>query len=854
MIPLALSLGIVCAHAEDGHEAWLRYARISNAALYAWIPSRIVVDTPGDKAAAEELARGLRSMLGREFSVSSAVGEQRAIVLRSPRAGETVRGEQFEILSITPRHKQLELVAATQPAQLYAVFQLLAEIGAQKTIPSDDRQSPSAAIRWIDQWDNPDGTIERGYAGPSIFFEGGHVRGDLARAGEYGRLLASVGINGCNINNVNADLKTLTTENLRDFARVAAVFRRWGVRLALSVDLTSPQVVGNLSTFDPVDPAVAAWWQAKVDEIYQLIPDFGGFTVKADSEGRKGPSQYGRSPADAANVLARALKPHGGVVLYRGFVYNNHLDWTDLKADRARAGVDNFVRYDGTFEPNVVIQSKEGPIDFQTREPVSPLFGALPHTNVAIEVQASQEYTGQQRHMVWLAPMWQWALNTDLRVGGRSTPMRDIVAGMSFPLADGSPRMGGFVSVTNVGMEPNWMHHPMALANLYGFGKLAWNPQVKLDDVIDEWTRLTWGNDPEVVRTISSLQANSWQVYESYTGPNGMGTLTDIIGVHFGPGIESAEHNGWGQWFRGEKNGVGMDRTVATGTGYAGQYPKALAAKYESLATTPDDLLLFFHHVPYDYKLRSGATLIQSIYDVHYQGASAAAAYVPRWAALKSKVDPERYAQVLELFTFQAGHALVWRDAIDTWFHRISGIEDTKGRVGHDPNRIEAEAMQAKGYEVIEPTPFETTSGGKAVVCHDAKGCTLTTTLNKAAGKYNIAVQYFDLRTGVSQYKLRLNGKVIAKWGADAILPPAVVRPRLDGQTSTRYTARDIDLKPGDSLELEGIPDLILRDGRAGGPQDKAAVASGPTPTNDTRELAPVDYIEIGPSGLITPQ
>ena len=486
---------------------------------------------------------------------------------------------------------------------------------------------------------------------------------------------------------------------------------------------------------------------------------------------------------------------------------------------------------------------------------MSPLFSALPKTSMAIEVQASQEYTGQQRHMVWLAPMWQWALDTDLHVGGRSTPVREIVEGRSFPLANGQARPGGFVSVTNVGMETNWMHHPMALANLYGFGRLAWNPQAKLEDVIDQWTRLTWGNDLEVVRTITALQSNSWNVYEGYTGPNGMGTLTDILGVHFGPGIESAERNGWGQWFRGEKDGIGMDRTVATGTGYAGQYPKALAATYESLATTPDNLLLFFHHVPYDYKLHSGKTLIQSIYDVHYRAALEAAKYVPQWVTLEHKVDQERYQQVLELFTFQAGHAIVWRDAIDNWFQRISGIADTQGRVGHDANRIEAESMAAKGYEVVEPQPWETTSGGKAVVCHDAGGCTLTTKLDKAAGKYDVAVQYFDLRTGVSRYILRVNGVEVAKWSADAVLPPAVVRPRMDGQTSTRYTAYNVALKPGDVLELQGFPELILRGNPRGRPQDAAAIAPATrSATTEMRELAPVDYIEIGPSGLITPQ
>ena len=476
-------------------------------------------------------------------------------------------------------HKVFAIWGTTSASEMYAVFHLLEEVGAQQTIPKDYRSAPSAPIRWVDEWDNLNGTIERGYAGRSIFFENGHVRQDLTRAGEYARLLASIGINGCNVNNVNADLDVLTTEHLKEFARIADVFRPWGVRLGLSVDLTSPETVGGLSTFDPLDPQVIVWWQKKVDEVYTLIPDFGGFTVKADSEGRKGPSQYGRTPADAANVLARALAPHHGVVMYRGFVYNNHLDWHDLKADRARAGVDNFAYLDGKFDKNVIIQIKEGPIDFQAREPVSPLFAALRHTPEAIELQTTQEYTGQQRHMVWLPSMWHWVLDTDMRADGKYTPVKEIIEGRSF-----NQPTGGFVSVVNVGMEPNWLHHPMAMANLWGYGRLAWNPDEPLEQIIDTWTRLTWGNDPQVDRAIDTMQMASWRNYESYTGPNGMGTLTDILGYHFGPGIESAERNGWGQWFRGEKDGIGMDRTVATGTGFIGQYPKELAAKYESLA------------------------------------------------------------------------------------------------------------------------------------------------------------------------------------------------------------------------------------------------------------------------------
>lgn len=851
----------VRARAEDGSAAWLRYAAIPNPEMYSNLPSSIISVTK-DSPAAQELQRGLASMLGRKFvivppgegltkpdgiligPIVRSIAGHRATHDDAPKTDEEFR-ISFKLRGSPAR---LAITGASSRAELYGVFHLLEEIASQQPIPPEYISNPSAPIRWTDEWDNLNGTIERGYAGPSIFFENGHVRQDLTRAGQYARLLASIGINGCNVNNVNADLDLLTTEHLKEFARIADVFRPWGVKLALSIDLTSPQTVGGLNTFDPLDPKVIGWWQKKVDEIYTLIPDFGGFTVKADSEGRKGPSQYGRTPADAANVLARALAPHHGVVLYRGFVYNNHLDWHDLKADRARAGVDNFAYLDGKFDKNVIIQIKEGPIDFQAREPVSPLFSALRHTPEAIELQTTQEYTGQQRHMVWLPSMWKWVLDTDMRVDGKPSDVKDIVTGKTF-----DQPTGGFVSVVNVGMEPNWLHHPMAMANLYGFGKLAWNPNEPLEKIIDTWTRLTWGNDPQVDRTIDAMQMKSWHVYESYTGPNGMGTLTNILGYHFGPGIESAERNGWGQWFRGEKDGIGMDRTISMGTGFIGQYPRELAEKYESLATCPDDLLLFFHHVPYDYKLHSGKTLVQSIYDSHYAGALAAAEYVQQWESLKAKIDPERYQKTDALFGYQAGHSIVWRDAIDNWFHRISAIDDSQGRVGHDPNRIEAEDMKAAGYKTVAVTPWETASGGKAVECHDASGCLLTTTLQKPAGTYDIAVQYFDIWSGVSTYTLTLNGSAVATWKADNKLPPAQPDEHLDGQTSTRRTIRHVALKPGDVLQLRGVPDLRpvlfhgLQTARISGKQ-------GLRMQPNLQEYAPVDYIEIGPDGPITPQ
>jgi alpha-glucuronidase len=561
------------------------------------------------------------------------------------------------------------------------VFDLLSKIARGESVAAiDEEQQPYAPIRWVNQWDNLDGRIERGYGGPSIFFADGNVRSDLTRAGEYARLLASIGINGCTINNVNAAPGILEDSFIGQVGRIADVFRPWGVQLSLSVDLSSPKVMGGLDTFDPLDPRVAEWWRKKVDEIYRHIPDFGGFVVKADSEGRLGPSTYGRTPADAANVIARALKPHGGVVFYRAFVYNHHLDWHDLKNDRAKAAYDNFHPLDGAFDDNVIIQIKNGPIDFQVREPASPLFAGLRRTNEAVELQITQEYTGQQRHLCFLVPMWKEVLDFDMRVDAKPAPVKDLVAGRVFHRP-----VGGFVGVANVGMDANWMGSPLAMANLYGFGRLAWNPNLSAEKIVDEWTRLTFGSDPLVVKTIDEMQLSSWHVYESYTGSLGVGTLTNIVGNHYDPGPQSSEENGWGQWHRADHQGIGMDRTVATGTGYIGQYPPEVQKLYEPLANCPDNLLLFFHHVPYTYVLHSGKTVIQHVYDSHYDGADRARDLIAQWKVLAGHIDEERYGDVLARLEYQAGQAIVWRDAICNWIYGLSGIPDDKGRVGSQP-------------------------------------------------------------------------------------------------------------------------------------------------------------------------
>jgi alpha-glucuronidase len=681
------------ASAETGAEAWLRYSALDPQTVkrYSGFPSEAVVlgESPVLKTAQQELIRGVAPMLGRELRAGSSFPAENAIVLGtfaqlqmlapSLHPPQDLTSDGYWLKSSRIRGRKCLIVAAsTDRGVVYGVFALLSKIARGESVANlNEIQQPYAPIRWVNQWDNLDGRIERGYGGPSIFFANGKVRDDLTRAGQYARLLASVGINGCTVNNVNADVHVLYDAFIAQVSRIADVFRPWGVQVALSVDLSSPKGLGDLDTFDPLDPRVAEWWKSKVDGIYKLIPDFGGFVVKADSEGRLGPSTYGRTHADAANVIARALKPHGGVVFYRAFVYNHHLDWHDLKNDRAKAAYDNFHPLDGAFDDNAIVQIKNGPIDFQVREPVSPLLGGLRHTNESIELQITQEYTGQQRHLCFLIPMWKEALDFDMRIDGNSAPVKALVAGRVFHRPT-----GGFAGVANVGMDANWIGSPLAMANLYGFGRLAWNPDLSAETIIDEWTRLTFSNDPAVVKTISAMQLNSWRVYENYTGPLGAGTFTNITGNHYDPAPESSEENGWGQWHRANRAGIGMDRTVATGTGFIGQYSPEVQKLYESLPNCPDELLLFFHHVAYTYVLHSGKTVIQHIYDTHYEGADQAKGFISRWKTLQGHVDEERYRDILGRFQYQAGEAVVWRDTICKWIYSISGIPDDKGRVG----------------------------------------------------------------------------------------------------------------------------------------------------------------------------
>jgi alpha-glucuronidase len=521
--------------------------------------------------------------------------------------------------------------------------------------------------------------------------------------------------------------------------------------------------------------------------------------------------------------FARALAPHDGTIFFRAFVYDHqNLNESNWKADRANAAVEFFDGLDDKFDHNVVVQIKHGPIDFQVREPVSPLFTHLRQTPMVNELQITQEYLGQQAHLVYLAPYWKEILDFDLRVDNQSSPLYDILGGRRF----GTNR-GGYAGVANVGTNTTWLGSHLAMSNLYAFGKLAWNPHNDPSEILDSWTRLTFSHDKEVVDTINHMSMASWPMYENYTGNLGIQTLTDILNGHYGPNPLSQDGNPWGQWTRTDEHGVGMDRTTWNGTGFAGQYPPQVTAQYDTLEAVPDNLLLWFHHVPYDHVLKSGKTVIQHFYDAHYDGAAVAQTFQHQWATLKDKIDPERYEHVLFRLVYQAGHSLVWRDSIvDLYFNR-SQIADEHNRVDHHPWRIEAEDMELDGYERYAVNPFYSASDSWAIVTSDNTTTgTASTKVPFESGTYDVAVVYYDQAIGNATWELWLDETQVGQWHGDLeyILGKAPTF-YIDGQAATRVTFEGVEVEKGQELKIVGHP--------------------------DGKEPAPVDYVVFLPEGEI---
>lgn len=671
------------------HPAWLPDA------AFAPVGSRRVLVAPGPDAG--PVAQTVVDELRR---ATDAHGGTLTVL---DRASDVVEGAYDLVLQVAPdspgssesfvRERTAgvtTVVAGGAPGLLYGLHDVVR--GGEAAFGADAparTHTPVAPVRMLDHWDNIDvhpvmGQVERGYSGGSIFYADGRVRDDLSRVADYARLIGSTGVNAVAINNVNVHRTEarLLTDGLADVARVADVFRPYGVRTYLSVSFGSPMRLGGLATNDPLDPDVQAWWAATADRVWAAIPDFGGFVVKADSEGQPGPFAYGRDHADGANLLARAVAPHGGTVFWRAFVYNHEQDWRDRRTDRARAAYDHFAPLDGRFDENVVLQVKYGPLDFQVREAVSPVIAAMPRTRVAVELQVTQEYTGHQKHVCYLGPLWSDVLNFPLAENATRT-VASIASGVPGP---GTPegtelRAGGITAVSNVGADEFWTGHPLAQANLYAYGRLTWDPQADPVALLDEWMDLTFpGVDPRVRATLHGFMDRSWLTYEQYTAPLGVCFMVDPLRGHYGPNVDGYEYSKWGTYHFADRDGIGVDRTVATGTGFAGQYAAPWRDVYEDLATCPDELLLFFHHVPYEHVLTSGTTVIQHIYDTRADAVDVVESWVPQWEAVRGLVDDRLHARVAERLAEQVRSATEWRDQVRTYFFRKSGVPDASGR------------------------------------------------------------------------------------------------------------------------------------------------------------------------------
>jgi len=660
--------------------AWLNYHQLSTEKKTPIVILHQDLRTAKHIRAIEELTLGLSGLYGRQVVVTD--NEE---VYHLGVAGihfQLIEHHQLgdEGFSLMCKDGKCTLGANVESGLLYGVFELLRYIQAKAVTDFDTlnyciEKRPSNPLRMLNHWDNMDGSIERGYSGKSFSFSEDNLLLN-ERTHMYARMIASVGINGVTINNVN--VKGTATELIskryyEQLNRMAILFASYGIKLFLSINFAAPMELGGLDLADPCDEQVISWWIKKSQEVWENIPELGGFLVKADSEGRPGPFTYGRTQADGANMLAKAVEPFGGLIIWRCFVYNCQQDWRDTKTDRAKAGYDYFMPMDGQFADNVVLQIKNGPMDFQVREPISPLFGGLKRTNMMLEVQIAQEYTGQQRHLCYLIPWFKEILQFNTYCKEQDSTIEDIICGRTY-----ANTYGGIAAVANMGNDFNWTGHDLAAANLYGFGRLAFETELTAEEIAYEWIVQTLGHNQRVIETCLHLLMKSWLTYEKYTSPLGIGWMVKP-NTHYGPDVDGYEYDRWGTYHKADHRGLGVDRT-ASGTGFCSQYNEPIASHYADKTTCPQELLLFFHYVEYSHVLSSGKTVLQHIYDTHFEGAHEAEQFLEQWQALKPQIEEDLYLRTLERFLHQKHHAREWCDVINSYFYRKTGIEDQQGR------------------------------------------------------------------------------------------------------------------------------------------------------------------------------
>jgi alpha-glucuronidase len=692
---LFMTLTSLCKplYADDGYNLWLKYPEVNDSERlkeYRQIISSIIVSSESRtyRIIQEELKNSLHGLFGIDIPFTQSMKDG-SLVIGTPRNSDIIRklnidelvgklGNEGYLIKSTNLDGKSSLVitANTDIGLLYGTFHLLQLIQMHQSIKNLDIISkPKIQFRLLDHWDNLDGSIERGYAGKSLWKWNELPEIIDHRYYDYARANASIGINGTVLNNVNANPNILTHTYLKKIAKLADIFRPYGIRVFLSANFSSPISaqfvlddnrkggIGNLKTADPLDPDVKLWWKNKVKEIYELIPDFGGFLVKANSEGMPGPQDYRRTHADGANMLAEALAPYHGIVMWRAFVYN-----ADVDADRVKRSYKEFVPLDGKFLPNVFVQAKNGPLDFQPREPVQPLFGAMPKTPLMLELQCTQEYLGHSTHLVYLAPMWKEYFQFDTYAKGQVSTLASIVDGTLDHY-----QMTGIAGVANIGDDRNWCGHFFAQSNWFAYGRLAWDHSLSSDEIAEEWITMTISTDPVVVTAVRSMMMGSREACVNYMTPLGLHHIMQVD-FHYGPG---PQHNiGREDWrstyyHRADSIGLGFDRS-SHGSDAVDQYFSPLREEFNNLKTCPEKYLLWFHHVEWDYKMVSGKTLWEELCTKYYEGTKVVDQMISSWSSLERSIDPEVYSHVKAKLEKQKTDAAIWRDTCLEYFQKFS--------------------------------------------------------------------------------------------------------------------------------------------------------------------------------------
>jgi alpha-glucuronidase len=680
--------------ADDGYDLWLSCKNIDNTAMlqeYRQAFSSIVIECDSETLGIvrEELKKGLEGLLGVELPLRRTLSKNAALVVGTPSQSQILRKlnlsselatlgrEGFLIQSMEFQGVRVIIITANEDVGLlYGSFHLLRlmQIG-QSLADIDIRSRPKIQYRLLNHWDNLNGSVERGYAGKSLWKWDELPETIDPRYKDYARANASIGINGTVVNNVNANPIFLTAEYITKLKALTNVFRPYGIRLFISIRFSSPLKpasnrfsrrggIGSLETADPLDPDVRNFWKEKVKEIYKSIPDFGGFLVKANSEGMPGPQDYKRSHADGANMLAEALAPYCGIVMWRAFVYD-----ADVDPDRAKRAYKEFVPLDGQFRSNVFVQSKNGPIDFQPREPAHPLFGVMPKTPLMLELQITQEYLGHSSHLVFLAPLWKECLDFDTYAKGQGSYVFKVIDGSLHGYS-----MTGIAGVANTGSDRNWCGHLFAQANWYAFGRLAWDHDLSSEEIAEEWIRMTLSRNDNVVKTVKLMMMGSPEACVNYMTPLGLHHIMQA-GFHYGPQPDYAKSSrlDWTSvyYHRADSVGLGFDRS-STGSNATSQYFTPWRQRFDKIDTCPEKYLLWFHHVRWDHKMQSGRTLWDELCYRYNKGVDYVKEMRQKWATLQKDIDPDIFSHVQEKLAIQEKDAAVWRDTCLDYFQIFS--------------------------------------------------------------------------------------------------------------------------------------------------------------------------------------